>query len=811
MATICKRDALSAGLDELTIDKLMDNIKISSKSSREIVEELVEEQRHINFFENSNRTNAARHERFITMARITADSTVRPFRKMWKFFFDDKDSVGVRITTRHQRTLADIQAEGDIATHDIFTLIEGHMVTRKQDLIFREDFITEMMSEATIQQSRNKTAFRLATAVKRQQALQVAESRAYGSGLYHKPGWVTSQFHDPLRIKAATKETWVDDIIGNLDVEKTRRNIRLSDPDFDVPPYKWDTKKYLEKVWDEITNPKLHGQGLILENIKKMRILEFKDAKNLLNYNTKYGHENLAHAIFQNLQSMDNYLEIGMVMGYGYRELRINQTFQKGSKGRRTVVVHDPVRDLRALWNSMLQEKKITNREWNKLNAGLREIVGDHSLAGNPRISQLTSGFIAWQAMSKLGNAVFSASADLGSSGIVLHHQGIRPDKGYYGMTHNMIKIATDQLDPVEKKLVHQALGAGNDGMIMQNYSRYVGQWGGKAGQLSKLANHFFWMNGLIGWTNNARTAFSIMSSNQLANSLTGSWKELGKVQRNHYIKYGFTPDDWKELQRIGSFNAKIWNPDANPLENYITKDWIIDNKGSAALGTKLDNFFIQESRSAVPEAKIADRILMYGNHDPGSKWDVTRKLAGMFRTYQLQQVKTLYPRVRELGLPAIVHAIPVIGLGYTSVLLKNLVKGKEPPEFDDPQLFIDVMVNSGFAPLVGDYLAGEYGRYNHTWDEAIGGAAYSQFKEWGQLWAGLVDGNKGASDVYKSIQYNTPFANLFYTQAVLNYGIHYAMMESLSPGYLFRIEAQAEGRGSPFMYEPSNLYGGYR
>ena len=54
----------------------------------------------------------------------------------------------------------------------------------------------------------------------------------------------------------------------------------------------------------------------------------------------------------------------------------------------------------------------------------------------------------------------------------------------------------------------------------------------------------------------------------------------------------------------------------------------------------------------------------MYGNHDPGSIFDVTRKLAFMFRTYQLQQVKTLYPRIRELGLPAIVHALPVIGLG---------------------------------------------------------------------------------------------------------------------------------------------------
>ena len=317
-------------------------------------------------------------------------------------------------------------------------------------------------------------------------------------------------------------------------------------------------------------------------------------------------------------------------------------------------------------------------------------------------------------------------------------------------------------------------------------------------------------MNGLLGWTNASRTAFSIMSSNQLANSLGESWKSLGKNQKNNMIRYGLTENDWNELQKIGSFNARLWNPNANKLENYITRDWILENGGNSALANKLDNFFIQESRSAVPEAKIADRVIMYGYHDPGSTFDVVRKLAGMFRTYQIQQVKTLYPRVYELGLPAIVHALPIVGVGYASVLMKNLVAGKEPPEFDDPDLFIDVMVRSGFAPLVGDYLAGEYGRYNHTWDEAIGGAAYSQFKEWGELWVGLMDGSKNASDAWKSLRYNTPFANLFYTEAALNYGLHYAMMESLNPGYLYRIEAQAEGRGSPFFFEPSNLYGGY-
>ena len=809
MAT-CKQEGIKLGLDELTLDRLMEKVEISDKSARELINDLIEEQSSMKFMERSNQININRGRGFIQNALATGNKYKRPFRRMWKFFFDDKNSVGVRITTRRSRRLADMEAETNIPLHDFFTLIEGHLISRKSDKSFRESFIKEMMSESDVMVSGNKMAYQISSAVKRQQAIQVAESRKYGSGLFFKKGWVTSQWHDPLRIKAVGKDKWIDDLLDNIDVAATKENIRLSHPEFDMRQGKWDTRKYLENVWDQITNPKLSGNGVILENVKRMRILEFTDANALLKYNDLYGHENLAHAIFQNMDAMDHYLEIGMVMGYGHKEKVLMPVFKEGGP-RVQYKTHDPIAELRGLWNSLRDQNKLSKREWNQLNAGLRELVGDHSLSGSPKISQMTAGFIAWQAMSKLGKAVFSATADLGSTGIVLHHQGIRPDKGWYGMVQNMIRMSTDQLNPVEKKLVHQALGAGNDGMLATNYSRYVGSWGDSAGKLSKMANHFFWMNGLIGWTNMARTSFSIMSSNQMANSLGTSWKSLGKTQRENMIRYGFNADDWAELQKIGSFNAKEWNPNAHELENYITRDWILQNGGNASLATKLDNFFIQESRSAVPEAKIADRVTMYGNHDPGSFFDVTRKLAGMFRTYQLQQVKTLYPRVKELGLPAIVHALPIVGIGYTSVVLKNLITGKEPPEFDDPQLFIDVMVNSGFAPLVGDYLAGEYGRYNHTWDEAVAGAAYSQFKEWGELWTGLVDGNKDASDVWKSVRYNTPFANLFYTEAALNYGLHYGMMESLSPGYLHRIEAQAEGRGSPFMLEPSKLYGGYR
>ena len=83
-------------------------------------------------------------------ARATSEKYKRPFRRFWKFFFDDKNSVGVRVTTRIQRRLADIQAETNIPLHDFFTLIEGHLVRRHGEQDFREQFIAEMFSEVGI-------------------------------------------------------------------------------------------------------------------------------------------------------------------------------------------------------------------------------------------------------------------------------------------------------------------------------------------------------------------------------------------------------------------------------------------------------------------------------------------------------------------------------------------------------------------------------------------------------------------------------------------------------------------------------------
>ena len=178
MAT-CKHDAIRGGLDELTVDKLMENVQVSDKSAKDLVEDLVNEQVEATFQERSNVVNINRGRRFIENAKVTAENTKRPFKKFWKYFFDDKNSVGVRVTTRIQRRLADIASETNIPIHDFFKLIEGSIIDRVNDRRFRDAFINEMMSEGNSMVSGNKIAFQVASAVKRQQAIQLAESRKY--------------------------------------------------------------------------------------------------------------------------------------------------------------------------------------------------------------------------------------------------------------------------------------------------------------------------------------------------------------------------------------------------------------------------------------------------------------------------------------------------------------------------------------------------------------------------------------------------------------------------------------------------------
>ena len=219
------------------------------------------------------------------------------------------------------------------------------------------------------------------------------------------------------------------------------------------------------------------------------------------------------------------------------------------------------------------------------------------------------------------------------------------------------------------------------------------------------------------------------------------------------------------------------------------------------------------ESRLAVPEAGAAERAWMYGDNQRGSLSESTARVFFQFRTHQVKQIRSLYPRMYEMGAPSLIHVIPAIGLGYVSASLKNMFAGKEPLKYDDPVALERALTQSGILGFLADYLGGQLGNYKHDIDDAILGSGYKTLKSWTKLGYELVQGNKDAIHVYNHLRHQLPLANLFYTEAAINYLLHYGIMETFRPGYLQALEARERGLASGFIVEPSSIwsYGGFR
>ena len=787
MADPCKNILIKEGLDSTHAEEIIDLMK-SGKSMSQITKEIIDGVGVRELRNTGDILSKNRGDDYLKWFDNVASSLKRPYKRLFDSWVGSKNSISSNAQTRQKSRASMIAAESGMTNFEMFWLIN-------YDTKFQKAFIQELHNSSG-QITKNNLAYKLSESVKKHRSLQIKESNLYGSGMLEIENYVTSAWHDDFRIREAGMSKWINDIIPLLDFEETRKQAKLV-----------NKSGTLEDAYKTIVGESAEGaDNLLIDSMHMKRILIFKNAESMMTYNKMYGHKNISKAVFENMDMMDNYLAVGETMGFGVAGKALkNPDYIPGSKERKVFRdTFSPLREAKKRIVALKDMGKLTEGEYSKLSAGLREISGENYIIGRPGLAKFQSNFQSWQIMSTLGKSMFSTVNDLWSAGVYLHFQGVNPLQGYYGLLRHIFRSATRQISSQEKIGIFRALKTGVDGALDTNSSRFLAG-GTVPGLISQGANAMFHLNGMNMWTNMLRDGYASMVSHDLAKNLSKNFNELNPRLKNNLVEYGFTENDWKELKKIGSFNAQKYNKKAKNWENFITSDWIEERGGSKALGRKLDQFYVRESRLAIPEADASDRVMMYGNHDRGDPGDVTRRLFFQFRTHQVNMARNLYPRMFEIGLPSIIHVIPALGLGYTAMALKNLASGKEPPDHDSPDLLKDVFVQSGIAPLIGDFLAGEYANYNHNIDESIGGHAYSKFKDFGEMFVGLSTGNKDASDAWKFLRYNTPFGNLFYTEAAINYSLFYGLMESLNPGYTSNMVSRAEGQGTEFIFNPNS------
>ena len=794
----CKKILTDAGFEDAEVERIINELP-NSNSVDDFIKDRTTQQARNAEVNRSETVSKKRTVESIEALREGLTDNPKPYKTLWNFLVG-KNGLWINSTARSEIRNARVLKEMSLTNRELSRLLD------KEEFVI--DLVEELYPFNGTPKTKNKEAYKLAKILTEEKKLQVIESQEYGSGIVWRDDHVTTTYHDPVRILDTPKTEWKEGIKGLIDHARTLKSVKKGTDIDDLLDEIYDSlthglnQKNKRSTTDKITQilgEKFDRTTPLKQLMEVQRILVFRDAASIMQYNKSYGYYNIGKSIFANMDQMDNHLAIGETLGFGYSD---KIKMKDGTTSTSNVL---PEKELGKMIDELQANKEVNSLEAWALRGALYQVSGESFIVGNASLAKFTAGWQAWQTVTKLGKQTISSFGDIMTSAINLHYQGVSPTTGYRGMVNHLYRSAFQKVGKEEKQFLRM-LGIGYDGVFGSSARSVMST--PIAGRLSRMQDHFLTWNGSHGWTNWMREAFSMMSSNHLANNIIGkNFADLEPRYAKLMKEYGITEKDWNKLKEIGTLNEKDFRADGDINNNYITGDWIRQQKGPEALARKLDRFFINESKYGVPEATGAERALMYGSHNRGTLPDTVTHLFWEFRTHTMSIAMNTYPRMVEIGLPSAMHLLPAVGLGYASLAAKNMLRGKEPPAYDDPAVLTDALVQSGFAGIFGDFLAGEYGRYYHKWDEATLGAGYSTFKDFGQLFAGLVTGTAGSEDVWKNLRYNIPYANLFYTEAAANYGIHYGVMETFSPGYLNALESRAEQRNEAFMLEPSNIW----
>jgi hypothetical protein len=135
---------------------------------------------------------------------------------------------------------------------------------------------------------------------------------------------------------------------------------------------------------------------------------------------------------------------------------------------------------------------------------------------------------------------------------------------------------------------------------------------------------------------------------------------------------------------------------------------------------------------------------------------------------------------------------------GYGSMAAKDMVKGKTPRYPTDAasaaKVLTAAMVQGGALGIYGDFMFGELKtRAGHSIIGTALGPTANTIEDLNDLKSRLWNGEPAAGKAFQVAMNHTPFLNLFYTRMALDYLILYRISETLSPGYLRRMEKNAK------------------
>lgn len=658
------------------------------------------------------------------------------------------------------------------------------------------------------------------TMQKYQEAARIDANRA-GAWIRKLPGYVVRQSHDPYKLQRAGFQQWRDEVLPLLD---TRTFEGVDDPQaFLLATYNGLVSGVHLKAPSPDPMP-FKGPRNLARKVSAERVLHFKDGVAFNQYNKVYGTGSLREAFLGGLESMGQ--NTGLMRRLGTNpEANWNAVLEEVQRG----LAGDPqaMRRFSADQRGMLRTR-------------FSEVDGSARMAVNQLGARVASNIRAWQSMAKLGGAVVSAISDIPIAASELRYQG----QGMLGSMGELMGGLVRGKKSAEQKEILSSLGVFFDNVRGEVVTRFSAD-DSLGGKMSRAQRMFFKLNGLTWWTDTMRSTAALMMSHHLAYNRALGWDKMNPDLQRTLTLFDIDAGKWELLRNTPSRQADgreylttqgIDDIPAADLEAYLTQRGRPVNAQAVAelreeLAGNLRSYITDRASYAVIEPDARTRAIMRRGTQPGSIVGELLRFIGQFKAFPIAVLqksvgRELYGRgytpsaygarpgaeliqVLRSGrgeLPGLAQMMAWTTLfGYGAMSAKDMLKGKEPRPPEDAKTWVAAMLQGGALGLYGDFFFGEANRFGGGLTQSLAGPTLGLIDSTADILYRVRDGDDAAAASLRYAMAQTPFLNLFYTRAAMDYLFLYSVQEAVNPGALRRMERRAEKEnGQQFLLSPS-------
>lgn len=418
---------------------------------------------------------------------------------------------------------------------------------------------------------------------------------------------------------------------------------------------------------------------------------------------------------------------------------------------------------------------------------------------GSPRdevLAQTMTTVRNLQTAAKLGSAVISSVTDLGTLAITA---------GYNRLPYwQLIKDIGSQASKETREFMSA------HGMIAESIADSMSRWSGDhlgSGWSGKLANSVMRWSLLNAWTDGLRQGFTLTMNAGLARMAKKKWGELTEFERARLNRNGITEADWGVLNTVKPTQWK---------GRELLTPQSVAHTGNNELAAKLFGFIHDESEFAIVNPDMATRAVVTGGLQAGTKMGELQRTIMQFKSFPIAMITRHWNRMLEgdldaAGAPLLANRtnyafalmVTTMGLGAIATQEKQMLAGKDPIDMTKPRFWAKSIAQGGGLGIAGDLFLIDPG---NSWDQAallsknllgptfgtvIGDGVVRNITQ--NIWqAAEGKDTHWETELVSWARHNTPGNSLWWVKPAIDHGFMNAVNESLSPGYLARIQQRA-------------------